>query len=196
MSARLGVLGGTFDPIHVGHRIVAQDVTEALELDRMLVVPAARPPHREAALGAERRLRITRRAFRGDDRFEVSGLELERPGPSYTVDTLEVIRERRSPSELYCVIGADQLEEFAGWHRPERIAELAELIVMSREDREPRPPPEVPDLPFRAVDVTRIELSSTRVRRRLEAGRSVRYLVPESVRPEVEAVYRGGRVRT
>lgn len=190
------MLGGTFDPIHVGHRIVAQDVVEALELDLMLVVPSARPPHREAALGAERRLRITRRAFRGDGRFEVSGLELERPGPSYTVDTLEELRERRSPSELFCVIGADQLEDFAGWRRPERIAELAELVVMNRADREPRPPPELPELSFRSLDVTRVDLSSTRVRDRLDEGRSVRYLVPEAVRPEVEAAYRGGPVRT
>lgn len=196
MEPRLGVLGGTFDPIHVGHRIVAQDVVEALELDRMLVIPSARPPHREAALAAERRLGITRRAFRGDPRIEVAELELERPGPSYTVDTLEELRASRSPSELYCVIGADQLREFASWHRPERIAELAELAVMNRGDREPEAPAELPDLPFRTVRVTRVELSSTRIRERLDAGRPIRYLVPESVRPEIEAAYRAGPVPT
>lgn len=196
MGGRLGVLGGTFDPIHVGHRIVAQDVLEALDLQRMLVVPSARPPHREAVAGAERRLRLTRRAFRGDGRIDVTDLEVERPGPSYTVDTLEELRERRSPDELFCVIGADQLRDFAGWRRPERIAELAELVVMNRGDEEPRPPRGLPELPFRSVRVTRVELSSTRIRERLEAGRSIRYLVPEAVRPEIEAAYRGGRVRT
>lgn len=196
MGARLGVLGGTFDPIHVGHRIVAQDVVEALELDRMLVVPSARPPHRDAALGPERRLRITREAFRDDPRMEVSDMELRRSGPSYTVDTLEELRESRSPSALYCVIGADQLAEFASWRRPGRIVELAELVVMNRAGREPDPPAELPDLPFRSVEVTRVELSSTRIRERLDAGRPIRYLVPESVRPEIEAAYRGGRVRT
>ncbi|MFB6240592.1 MAG: nicotinate-nucleotide adenylyltransferase [Gemmatimonadota bacterium] len=189
MGSRLGVLGGTFDPIHVGHRIVAQDVLEA---DRLLVVPAARPPHREARLPAERRLRITRRAFEGDRRVEVSRMELDRAGPSYTVDTLEEIRERRSPAALFCVIGADQLRAFDEWRRPERIVELAELVVMNRGDREPEPPEEMPDLAFRAVDVTRVELSSTRIRERLYADRQVRYLVPESVRPEIEAAY-GGR---
>lgn len=196
MGSRLGVLGGTFDPIHVGHRIVAQDVVEALELDRMVVVPSARPPHREAVLGAHDRLRITREAFRGDARIEVTELEIERPGPSYTVETLEEIREGRSPSDLFCVIGADQLREFASWHRPERIAELAELAVMNRAGREPRPPRELPGLPFRSVEVTRIELSSTRIRERLDAGRPVRYMVPEAVRPEIEAAYHGERVRT
>lgn len=196
MGTRLGVLGGTFDPIHVGHRIVAQDVVEALDLERMLVVPSARPPHREAALEADRRLRITRAAFRGDPRMEVTDMELRRPGPSYTVDTLEELRESRSRSAVHCVIGADQLTEFASWRRPERIVELAELVVMNRGDREPEPPPELPDLPFRSIEVTRVELSSTRIRERLDAGRPIRYLVPESVRPEIEAAYRGGRVRT
>ncbi len=195
VDARLGVLGGTFDPIHVGHRIVAQDIVEALELDRMLIVPAARPPHREAAVGADRRLRITREAFRGDPRMEVTDMELRRPGPSYTVDTLEELRESRSPSRLHCVMGADQLAEFASWRRPGRIVELGELVVMNRGDREPEPPPEMPDLPFRSVEVTRVELSSTRIRERLDAGRPIRYLVPEPVRPEIEAAYREGRVR-
>lgn len=195
MGGRLGVLGGTFDPVHVGHRIVAQDALEALELDRMLVVPSARPPHRDARLPPERRLRITRRAFEGDARVEVSRVELDRSGPSYTVDTLEELRERRSPEALVCVIGADQLEAFTEWRRPERIVELAELVVMNRGDEEPSPPPEMPDLPFRSVRVTRVELSSTRIRERLEAGRPVRYLVPESVRPEIEAAYGGRPVR-
>lgn len=195
MYERLGVLGGTFDPIHVGHRIVARDVLEALELDRVLVVPAARPPHREAVLDAERRLGITRRAFRGDSRIEVSGREVERGGPSFTVDTLEGLREERSPEALFCVIGADQLADFASWHRPERIVELAELAVMNRGGEEPSPPPELPELPFRRVEVTRIDLSSTRIRERLERGRPIRYLVPEPVRREIAAAYPGPRVR-
>lgn len=189
VSGRLGVLGGTFDPIHVGHRIVAQDVLEALDLDRVVVVPAARPPHREAVLGAGRRLRLVRRAFQGDPRVEVSELELEREGPSYTVDTLEALREERAPDVLFCVVGADQLADLDTWRRPGRIVEVAELAVMNRGDEEPRPPAELPDLPFRSVEVTRIDLSSTRIRDRLEAGRSIRYLVPESVRAEVEAAY-------
>lgn len=186
MGVRLGVLGGTFDPIHVGHRIVAQDVVEALDLDRMLVVPSARPPHRDAALGPERRLRITREAFRGDPRMEVSDMELRRSGPSYTVDTLEGLRESRSPSELYCVIGADQLAEFASWRRPGRIVELAELVVMRRNGLAP---PHDGRFPYRSVDVTRVDLSATEIRERLAEGRSIRYLVPGAIHEAVERAW-------
>lgn len=195
MGLRLGVLGGTFDPIHVGHQIVAQDAVEGLDLDRLLVVPAGQPPHREATQPAGRRLRLARGAFEGDRRVEVTDLEVERPGPSYTVDTLEELLELRSPSELFCVIGADQLREFDSWRRPERIAEIARLTVMNRGDEEPRPPPPLADLDYRSLDVTRIELSSTLIRDRIEAGRPVRYLVPEAVREEIEEAYRGGPVR-
>lgn len=190
MSApRLGVLGGTFDPLHVGHLVVAQDVVERLELDRLLVVPAGRPPHRDAVLPADIRLRFVRRAFAGDGRVEVSDLELRRPGPSYTVDTLAEIREERSPSELFCVMGVDQLREFDTWHEPERILELARLAVMARAGVEPDEA-DVPDgVAFTGVEVTRVDVSGTRIRRRLGEGRTVRYLVPESVRAGVESAW-------
>lgn len=190
MAGRLGMLGGTFDPLHIGHLVVAQDVVEALELDRLLVVPAARPPHREAALPAELRLELTREAFGGDPRIEVSDLELRREGPSYTVDTLEEIRRRRDPAALYCVIGVDQLRELAGWREPERIADLATLAVMSRGGELPEPGEAGAPVDFVPVPVTRVELSGSRLRERLASGRSVRYLVPESIRDRVEEAWR------
>lgn len=186
----LGVLGGTFDPPHVGHLVVAQDVHEALELDRLLVVPAPRPPHREPVLPAGVRLELVRRCFEGDDRIEVSDLEFRRPGPSYTVDTLEQLRRERSPERLWCVIGADQLEALDRWRAPGRILELARLAVMSRGGELPRPDRVDPDVAFEPVRVTRIELSSTLVRERLEAGLPVRYLVPEAVREPLERAWR------
>lgn len=187
---RLGVLGGTFDPPHVGHLVVAQDVHEALELDRLLVVPAARPPHRGAALPGEVRLDLVRRAFDGDERIEVSDLEYRREGPSYTVDTLERLREEREPDELWCVIGADQLPELPDWHQPGRILELARLAVMSRGGELPPQEKAPVGIDYRAVPVTKVDLSSTRVRERLAAGRSVRYLVPEAVRQPLERAWR------
>lgn len=186
---RLGVLGGTFDPLHTGHLVVAQDVVERLELDRLLVVPARRPPHRQAVLPARTRLRLVRRAFEGDERIEVSDLEYRRQGPSYTVDTLARVREHRSPAELFCVIGVDQLREFDTWHEPGRILELARLVVMSRAGVEPGEA-EVPEgIEFGTVDVTRIDISGSRLRRRLSEGRTVRYLVPESIRSSVESAW-------
>lgn len=191
MADRLGVLGGTFDPPHLGHLVVAQDVVEALELDRLLVVPAGDPPHREAALTAEVRLELVREAFRGDGRIEVSDRELRRAGPSYTVDTLEQLRAERSPAELWCIIGVDQLRELHEWREPERIARLARLAVMSRAGDLPEPGDVRVDVPFTPVEVTRVDLSGTRIRERLRAGRAVRYLVPERVRARLEAAWSG-----
>lgn len=187
---RLAVLGGTFDPLHVGHLIVAQDVVERLDLDRLLVVPAGRPPHREAVLPARTRLDLVRRAFEGDDRIEVSDLEVRRQGPSYTVDTLAELRDLRSPSELSCVVGVDQLREFDTWHRPERILELARLVVMARAGVEPDEADVPAGVEYGTVEVTRVDLSGTRLRRRLAEGRTVRYLVPETIREAVESAWR------
>ncbi len=185
---RLGVLGGTFDPPHIGHLIVAQDVVEGLALDRLLIVPAARPPHREACFPDLVRYELTARAFEGADFIEVSDIEMRRSGPSYTVDTLAAVRDRYQPIELFCIIGTDQLRAIESWHEYERLPELARLVVMERgEDRDSESVPS--SLPHERIDVTRVDLSSTRVRERLERGESIRYLVPESIRADVEAAW-------
>lgn len=192
MGDRLGLLGGTFDPVHVGHRVVAQDLVERLRLDRLLVVPAGRPPHREAVFAPRDRLAWTRAAFDGDERIEVDDLELRRQGPSYTVETVERIRKERDPDRLFCVIGVDQLEEIESWRAPGRIARLSTLTVMHRDGEDPEAlRGEVP-VPYETVAVTRIDLSSTRIRERLAEGRGVRYLVPEAVRRQVEEAWPPG----
>ena len=185
MPRRIGLLGGTFDPPHVGHLVVAQDALERLDLDRLIVVPAARPPHREAVLDAETRFGLTRDAFADDSRIEVSDVELRRGGPSWTVDTVEWVHRELAPEVLYLIVGADQLRIFREWREPERILELARLAVMTR------PGEEIvdTDVPYERVDVTRVDLSSTRIRSRLDEGRSVRYLVPERVRGWIEQAW-------
>lgn len=185
-SGRIGVFGGTFDPPHVGHRIVAADVIEALELDRLVIVPAPRPPHRRAELPADVRLGLTRKAFAGDPRIEVSDVEYGRRGPSFTVDTLERIRTAYPDARLFLVVGCDQYEGLSGWRNPGRIVELAQLAVMRRDGRPPEPDPRYP---FRSVDVTRVDLSSTEIRRRLAEGRSVRYLVPDAILDDVRKAW-------
>lgn len=182
----IGVLGGTFDPPHVGHRIVALDVLEALDLERLIIVPAARPPHRSTVLGAEVRLALTRRAFDGDPSIEVSDIEFEREGPSYTVDTLERLRAARPDGPLWLVIGTDQYERFETWHRPDRILELAQLAVMRRDGRSGR---SAEGVPFRPVDVTRVDVSGTDIRQRLSEGRGIRYLVPEAIVADVRSAW-------
>lgn len=185
MGGRLGVLGGTFDPPHIGHLIVAQDALERLGLDRLLVVPAARPPHRRPCFGPEIRFQWARRAFVGDPRLEVSDEELRRPGPSYTVDTLRRLREDRRPEELFLLLGSDQLRELGSWREPDEIVRLARVAAMSREGE----PAENGSYPHATVEVTRVDVSSTRVRERLAGGRSIRYLVPESIREDVEQAW-------
>ena len=183
---RIGVFGGAFDPPHVGHLVVAQDVIEALDLDLLLIVPSARPPHRDAVLDAEQRLELARAVFDDDPRIEVSDVEFHRPGPSWTVDTLQEIRRRWDPDELVLVIGVDQYRSFDSWRDPEKILELAELAVMPRNGELPR---EDPRYPFVAAPVTRVDVSSTRVRDRLSTGRSVRYLVPGTIRERLEEIW-------
>jgi len=185
-ARRIGVFGGAFDPPHIGHLVVAQDAIEALDLDLLLIVPSARPPHRDAVLDAEQRLELVRTVFDGDPRIEVSDIELRRPGPSWTVDTLKEIRRRWKPDELVLVIGADQYRSFDSWRGPLGILELAELAVMPRDGELPR---EDPRYPFVAAPVTRVDVSSTRVRERLSTGRSVRYLVPDTIRERLEEIW-------
>ncbi len=180
---RLGMLGGTFDPPHIGHLIVAQDVVEGLELDRLIVVPAGDPPHKAALFPPDVRLRLTRIAFEGIDRTEVSDVEIRRRGSSYTVDTLAWIRQRFAPQQLFCIVGADQFRVIDSWHEYRRLSDLAQLVVMRRGGEEVPPGPV--GISARTVEVTRVDLSSSLIRDRLREGRSIRYLVPASIHAAV-----------
>jgi len=188
-AERIGLFGGTFDPPHVGHAIVAQDLVEGLGLDRLLVVPAPQPPHREAVLSAAVRARLVERMFEGVDRIEVSRVEFGRPGPSYAVDTLEALGRAYPGAELVLAIGADQLAAIDTWHRWEALPRLATVAVMRREGESPALPDDVREFPYITVDVTRIDLSASRIRDRLREGRSIRFLVPESIREEIDRVW-------
>ncbi|MFQ5889769.1 MAG: nicotinate-nucleotide adenylyltransferase [Gemmatimonadota bacterium] len=193
MYGPLGMFGGAFDPPHLGHLIVARDVLERLRLDRLLIVPTARPPHREVILPAEDRLRLVRKACAGEPGFEVCDAEFHRSGPSYTVDTLAWIRATYAPAELYCIIGGDQFRLFSSWHRHDRILQLATMVVMTRAGDEPLG--SEARIPHVAVEVTRVDLSSTRIRERLVHGRSIRYLVPDAILGDVEGLWRKRGVR-
>ncbi|MBI4543840.1 MAG: nicotinate-nucleotide adenylyltransferase [Gemmatimonadetes bacterium] len=178
---RLGILGGTFDPPHIGHLIAAQDAWSALELDRVVFVPAGRPPHKpgRAISPAAVRLAMLRVATAGDARFEVSDLELRRSGPSYSVDTLRELRERYPGVALFFLVGADQLREMHSWRAPEEIARLATVVMLARGGVR-RAEPAVA-VPYTVLPVTRVDVSATEIRRRVAAGESIRYLVPLEV---------------
>ncbi len=181
---RLGLFGGTFDPPHVGHLALAEWARERLRLDRVLFLPAGQPPHKRRARvsSAAARLAMTRLAVRGNPAFEVSTLEIESDGPSYTVDTVRRIAAARPGSRFYLLVGADSLDDFRTWHEPEAILAHCTLAVAGR--------PGAGRAATRAwarrhgvvwIGNPGIEVSSSLVRARARAGRSVRYLVPEPV---------------
>ena len=192
---RTGILGGSFDPPHVGHVSVARDLLEELRLDRLLVIPAGDPPHREVTLPAQVRLDLTRRAFADLPGIEVSPMEIERAGPSYTVDTLEALARRFPADRLVLAMGADQFAAIHRWERWRRLPELARIAVMPRGGGEPAPSPESMPIEYVVAHVTRVDISASRIRQRLEEGRSVHLLVPETIRHQVERAWAGRRAR-
>ena len=183
---QIGVFGGTFDPVHLGHLRVASDAYEALSLDRVLFVPAANPPHKTGrpVSDAEHRLKMARAAIEGDSRFGVDDLEIRRGGTSYTVETLRELQSREPDAELVFLLGVDQFRSLDTWREPREVARLARLAVFARGG-------ETHDLagPYEgvAVAVRRIDVSSTEIRSRVAAGRSIRYLVPEPVLRIIES---------
>jgi nicotinate-nucleotide adenylyltransferase len=182
---KIGIFGGTFDPPHIGHLIVAQDAWLALGLDQVLFVPAAGPPHKRGRVATEPavRLALVRAAIVGDPRFGVSDVELRRGGTSYTIDTLRDIGMEYPDSELYLLIGTDQLAEFETWREPAEIRRLARVVEVTRGDVVAG---EARKWAYLTVRATRIDVSATEIRRRLAAGEPIRYLVPAAVAELIE----------
>lgn len=174
---RLGVLGGTFDPIHLGHLVLGEAAREQLGLDRVLFVPAGtqwRKSGREIA-SAEHRVAMAELAVADNPAFEVSTVEVERPGPSYTADTLEELA-KTPDAELFLVLGKDAYEDLPNWVRPDRIRELASVAVAARNGEQVTVEP-----PAVRLEMPEIGISATDIRQRVAAGRSILYLVPTAV---------------
>lgn len=184
---RIGVLGGTFDPPHVGHLLAAVDAFEALSLDKLIFVPAAAQPLKTGApalASAENRLEMVRRAVGDDPRFEVSDTEIERGGLSYTVDTLEGLARQRPGAELVFILGMDALSSFDQWKSPNRILELASLAVLARSGDHGL----VADLSgVTVVGTRRMDVSSSEIRQRIAEGKPIRGFVAESVEAYISA---------
>ena len=185
---RLGVLGGTFDPAHTGHLVLAEQAREQLRLDRVLWVPAGDPWRKagEPVSAAEDRLAMVQLAIDGNDAFEVSTTELDRPGPTYTLDTLRQLHGEYAAEELVFLMGLDALWDLPNWHRPAELVRLALLGVARRGDEQPRLAELERQLPgleerVRWVKMPRLDISGTELRRRAAEGQSLRYLVPPAV---------------
>lgn len=183
MPPRLGVFGGSFDPIHLGHVLVADDVRRQLRLNRVLFIPTWRPPHKRGPLTPYRhRLEMARLATIGEPGFESCAVEQDRPGLSYTVDTLDELRSRYRGSSLYLIVGSDQYRDVSSWQRPDLLTRLARVVVASRPgvERPARFPGHDPKrVLFRSI--IPVGISAAAVRARLAKGRSVRYMLPVRV---------------
>ena len=192
--ARIAIFGGSFNPIHYGHLLLADEVLEALELDRILFVPAAVPPHKSPArlAPAGDRHEMVRLATAGFPKFEVSDVELRRAGPSYTVDTLEELRVPRV--DLFLIVGSETFLDLLTWREPRRIAELARLVVVPRVGSAFDPDSAAAQKVVREIGqeplivrATSLPISASDLRRRVREGRSIAYRLPEAVAAYIRA---------
>jgi nicotinate-nucleotide adenylyltransferase len=185
---RIGILGGTFNPPHLGHLILAQEAYGELDLDQVLLIPAGIPPHKpvDAEPGPEHRIALCRLAIEDEDRFAVSDLELRRDGPSYTVDTLRELSTQAPTNDLFLILGADIAAGLPQWREPEQVLQLATVAITKRRGT-PRESVQRSLDELRGGDraeffeMPRIGISSTMVRRRVRAGQPIRYFVPDGV---------------
>lgn len=187
---RIGIYGGTFDPVHMGHLVLAETCREQCHLDRVIFIPAGIPPHKQGRelTAGPLRAEMLEFAVAGHPEFSVDRSEIKRTGPSYTVDTLRGLRQAYPNDELFFLMGADSLAEFSLWKEPREIAALASLIVVNRGTQ---PPPELETLVpllsaesvarIQRVTMPGIDISASDLRRRAHSGHSLRYLTPRAV---------------
>jgi nicotinate-nucleotide adenylyltransferase len=171
---KIAIYGGTFDPIHHGHLILAREAREALGLDKVIFIPAAVSPFKKSpAANAEMRLSMLQAAIKDEVGFTVDDCELRRPPPSYTIDTVEDIRRREQAAEIHCLIGEDNVSELAKWHRFNELEKMVRFVVLDRTGRQA-------SYPYQVIQ-REIDISATDIRKRVASLRSIRYLVPAAV---------------
>ncbi len=190
---RIGIYGGTFDPIHIGHLLIAEHAREELKLDQVRFIPAATAPHKQQqSTDAKQRWEMLRLALGGNPHFVADERELQRGGTSYTVDTLAEIKAEMPAAELFFLMGSDSLEELHTWREPTRICELAFVAVLARGGRLPPdmsllrpylPTAQHANIDQHLISMPQIEISSSQIRQRIASGQSVRY----QLHPAVEA---------
>jgi len=183
---KIAIYGGTFDPVHHAHLILAREAIEALSLEKVILVPAAISPLKKSApvASGEVRLAMLRAAINGEPEFEVDECELRRAPPSYTIDTIREIRRRERDAEIHCLIGEDHVERLPQWSRFPELDKMVRFVVLDRTGKQPTHSYQ--------VIRRRIDISATEIRRRVAQNESIRYLVPESVEKIIhrEKLYR------
>lgn len=197
MSTRIGVLGGTFDPIHNGHLAIAEEARVALALDQVLLVPAGQQPlkTRQQAASASHRMTMVHRACATNPAFQPSPIEIERPGLSYTATTLETLA--RADQQVFFIVGGDALRDMHRWHRAADLPRLAQIVAVQRPGTSDAIDEAIQRLPalrerLLVLEGPRLDISSSEVRRRVASNRPIRYLVPDSVAEYIvqHALYR------
>lgn len=196
-AMKIGLLGGSFDPVHFGHLIAAQDVLEQCRLDRLFLVPAAQAPLKpqDVQSSPEDRLRMLRAAVEWDHRLEISDHELLMGGISYTIDSARHFRREFPNDQLYWIIGGDQLPLLHKWKEISELVKLVEFIFLERPRHPSKPHEEIPGLVLHRCDGHLIEISSSELRQRARAGLSLHYFCPQKVIAYIEAqrLYRSDR---
>lgn len=178
MRKKVGILGGTFNPPHIGHLIIANEVLNALGLDEVRFMPNATPPHKQKdeLVTAEQRLKMTQLAIRGIPKMAVETIELERGGTSYTFDTIEMLQNREPETDFFFIIGGDQVEFLPKWHRIDELVQKVQFVGV------PRPNTTLDTAyPISKITIPQIDLSSTLLRNRLMNGVTTKFLIPDKV---------------
>lgn len=187
-TPRLGFLGGSFDPVHYGHLLIAQDAMEQLELDAVYFVPSPHTPLREQAPAVDgvHRVAMLDLALQGDDQLRVEDCEMRQQAPVYTVDTLARLRRKHAQARLFWIVGADHVAKFSRWHEPHKLLELAEVIVVGRPGKALTVPTGFPPERFHLVNGHPFAVSSSELRQRFAEGRGARFFLPPAVEAYIE----------
>jgi len=188
-NQKLGILGGTFDPIHLGHLILAEQLAEKLKLDKLIFIPSASPPHKDLTLVSDAKVRfeMTRLAVEDNHLLTVSDIELKREGKSYTVVTIQKLKELYPDSELFLLGGSDILDEIRTWREPEKIFQLIKIIIGVRPGFNQINKEDVFFKKSTVFEINGLQTSSTQIREKVKKGESIRYLVPAKVEEYIRA---------
>lgn len=181
---KIGILGGSFNPVHIGHLLVAEDIIEKLRLDKVIFIPAYDPPHKKKLLDFSRRWQMLKLAIARNPLFEISDIEKQRSGKSFTIDTLRVLKKQYPKDKLFLIMGTDQFTELSTWKEPDKLFQLAKIIVMRRPGFELKKHTKNFIAKGRTVaflDVIQIDIASADIRNRIKNNFSVRYMLPEPV---------------
>ena len=175
---KIGVFGGSFNPVHIGHLLVAEDIIEQLKLDKILFIPAFDPPHKKFLLTFHYRWAMLKRAVDSNPLFELSNIEAKRGGKSFTIDTLSELKKEYPRDQLYFIMGTDQYAELSNWKNPAKLFQKANIVVIQR--------PGFPKRRFGTkkpifLEVIQIDIAAAEIRKRIQQNRSVRYMLPEKV---------------